>query len=77
MNIERLSSMANDIANFFHAETDRNVAVEGISGHLRKFWEPRMRKQIIAYAKSGNHEELSELAYEGVMRLASIDTANA
>ena len=77
MNIERLAAMANDIANFFHAETDRNVALEGISGHLRKFWEPRMRRQIIAYARSGNHDELSELAYEGVMRLAAIDTANA
>jgi formate dehydrogenase subunit delta len=76
VNIERLATMANDIANFFHAETDRNLAIDSISGHLRKFWEPRMRRQIIAYAKSGNHEELSELAHEGVMRLASIDTAN-
>lgn len=69
--------MANDIANFFHAEPDRNLAIDSISGHLRKFWEPRMRKQIIAYAKSDNHEELSELAHEGVLRLASIDPANA
>jgi formate dehydrogenase subunit delta len=77
VNIERLATMANDIANFFHAEADRNLAIDSISGHLRKFWEPRMRRQIIAYAKSANHEELSELAYEGVVRLASIDTANA
>jgi formate dehydrogenase subunit delta len=77
VNIERLTTMANDIANFFHAETDRNVALDSISGHLRKFWEPRMRRQIIAYAKSADHEELSELAYEAVMRLAAIDTANA
>ncbi len=77
MNIERLASMVNDIARFFHAEPDHAVALDGISGHMRKFWEPRMRRQIIAYAKSGNHEELSELAHEGVMRLASIDPANA
>jgi formate dehydrogenase subunit delta len=77
VNIERLSTMANDIANFFHAEPDRNLAIDSISGHLRKFWEPRMRKQIIAYAKSDNHEELSELAHEGVLRLALIDPANA
>ncbi len=77
MNIERLTTMANDIANFFHGETDRNLAVDSISNHLRKFWEPRMRRQIIAYAQSGHHDELSELAYEGVVRLASIDTANA
>lgn len=77
MNIERLATMANDIANFFHAESDRNVAIDGISGHLRKFWEPRMRKQIIAYAKSADHGELSELAHEAVLRLAERDTANA
>jgi formate dehydrogenase subunit delta len=77
VNIERLTTMANDIANFFHAETDRNVALDSISGHLRRYWEPRMRRQIVAYAKSPEHGELSELAYEGVMRLASIDTANA
>jgi formate dehydrogenase subunit delta len=77
VNIERLTTMANDIANFFHAETDRDIALDGISGHLRKFWEPRMRKQIIAYAQSADHGELSELAYDGVIRLAAIDTANA
>ncbi len=77
MNIERLAAMANDIANFFHAETDRDVAVDGIGGHMKNFWEPRMRKQIIAYAQSDNHEELSELAREGVMRLAEIDIAKA
>jgi formate dehydrogenase subunit delta len=77
MNVERLISMANDIANYFHAEPDRSVAVEGVSGHLKKFWEPRMRKQIIAYAQSNNHEELSELAREGVLHLARLDSANA
>lgn len=77
MNIERLSAMANDIARFFHAEPDHAVAVDGISGHIRRYWEPRMRKQIIAYAKSDNHDELIELAHEGILRLASMDTAHA
>lgn len=77
MNVERLATMANDIANFFHAETDHNVGVEGVANHLKKFWEPRMRKEIIAYARSGNHDELSPLAHEGVMRLAELDAAKA
>ena len=73
MNIERLVAMANDIANFFHAESDHTVALEGISDHMKKFWEPRMRKQIVAYARGDNHAELNGLAYEGVMRLAELD----
>ena len=77
MNIERLATMANDIASFFHGETDHAVAVDGVSNHMRKYWEPRMRKQIVAYARSADHGELSELAYAGVMRLAQLDTANA
>jgi formate dehydrogenase subunit delta len=73
MNLERLTAMANDIANFFHAESDRQLAIEGVSGHMKKFWEPRMRKQLVAYAQSGQAHELSDLARAGVMRLAELD----
>jgi formate dehydrogenase subunit delta len=77
VNIERLASMVNDIAKFFHAEPDHHVAIDGVSSHIRRYWEPRMRKQIIAYAQSDNHEELSELARAGVLRLAEIDIPKA
>jgi formate dehydrogenase subunit delta len=73
MNLERLTAMANDIAYFFHAESDRQLAIEGVSGHMKKFWEPRMRKQLVAYAQSGQAHELSDLARAGVMRLAELD----
>lgn len=75
MNIEHLASMANDISNFFHAEPDHEVAVDSIAGHLKKFWEPRMRKQIVAYAQSDHHQDLKPLAREGVLRLAELDAA--
>ena len=77
MNIERLASMVNDIAKFFRAEADHRVAIDGISGHIKRYWEPGMRRQIIAYAQSDNHEELSKLARDGVLRLAEIDVAKA
>jgi formate dehydrogenase subunit delta len=73
VNIERLTTMVNDIANYFHAEPDHRVAVEGIGGHLKKYWEPRMRRQIIAYVHSDDSTELSPLAREGVLRLAELD----
>ena len=77
MNVERLVSMVNDIANFFHAETDRQMAIDGIGGHMKKYWEPRMRKQIIAYANSEDPSELSDLARAGVTRLAELDAVKS
>ena len=53
MKIERLTGMANDIGAFFSALPDREEARDGIEGHLRKFWDPRMRRQIIDYVLGG------------------------
>jgi formate dehydrogenase subunit delta len=76
MNVERLVEMVNDIANFFHSEPDHAAAVAGIAGHLRKFWEPRMRKQILAHLDAGGHG-LGDLAREGVEELARMQKAAA
>ena len=76
MNVERLVEMVNDIANFFHSEPDHAAAVAGIAGHLRKFWEPRMRRQIIAHWRDHHGEGLSDLAREAVERLAAVDPSS-
>lgn len=52
MQIEKLVYMANQIGKFFHAQGE-DAAVAGIADHLRKFWDPRMRKEIIAHADAG------------------------
>ena len=59
--------MANQIALFF-ASYPREDAIAGVADHLRKFWEPRMRKQITAYVAQGG-AGLHELALEAVKRL--------
>ena len=74
MNVERLCTMANDIANFFAVEPDRAVGVAGVAEHLRKFWDPRMRKQIIAHLGSGG-EGLQPLARDAVAALAQATLA--
>ncbi len=51
--------MANQIAAFFEAYP-RGEALEGIANHIKKFWDPRMRKQIEEYVAGGG-EELSPL----------------
>ena len=67
--IERLVAMANDIANYFHAEPDYKLAIDGVVGHITRFWEPRMRRKIIAHLAESNGEGLNELAREAVVRL--------
>ena len=68
MNIERLVHMANDIGNFFKAEPEHAQAVEGVANHIRRFWDPRMRKEILAYAEGGG-EGMMELVREAVLKL--------
>ena len=34
-------------------ETDKTVAVEGVRFHIARYWEPRMRKAIIAHVGAG------------------------
>ena len=53
MNVERLIGMANDIGHYFASEPDRAAAVAGIANHLQRFWDPRMRRAIVAYAREG------------------------
>jgi formate dehydrogenase subunit delta len=77
MNAERLVAMANDIANFFHAEPDRSVAVDGVCNHLKRYWEPRMRRQIVAYERDHDGAGLSDLARAAVVKLAELDAASA
>ena len=59
--------MANQIALFF-AAYPKEEAVAGVADHLRKFWEPRMRKQITEYVAHGGGG-LHEYALEAVKRL--------
>jgi formate dehydrogenase subunit delta len=57
---ETIVRMANDIGNFFRAETDRQVALDGISNHINKFWTRRMRQRLLEYVQHGGNE-LDEL----------------
>jgi len=48
MNVEHLIEMANQIGEFFASMPDRDEALTGIAEHIRRFWEPRMRRAILA-----------------------------
>ena len=55
MNIEHLVSMANDIGNFFDGEFGKTESPANIALHISRYWDPRMRSQIIAHAADGGH----------------------
>jgi formate dehydrogenase subunit delta len=61
--------MANQIAQFF-ASYPREEAVAGVAEHIQKFWEKRMRTQLLGYVAQGG-EGLHELVLEAVTRLAA------
>jgi formate dehydrogenase subunit delta len=68
MDIENLVKMANDIGSFFNSDPDRVSAIAGISDHIRKFWDPRMRRAIIQHLNQGGLG-LGELTSEAIARL--------
>lgn len=45
---DTLIRMANQIGTFFESTPDRAEALEGIARHLKNFWDPRMRRALLA-----------------------------
>ena len=61
MDNDNLVRMANRIGDFFEAMPDEQEALEGIALHLRKFWDPRMRRQMLAQVEQGGAQGLHPL----------------
>jgi formate dehydrogenase subunit delta len=72
MKIDALIKMANQIAAFFDGEGghDPEEAAKLMATHLRRYWEPRMRQQMIEYYRNNGGEGLDDLARSGVGLLA-------
>ena len=68
MSAEHLVQMANDIGHFFAAEPKRSDAIAGIAGHIQRYWDPRMRRQIAAHLAAGG-AGLEDLTREAVASL--------
>lgn len=70
MKIERLIKMANDISDYFNADSDKTVAAEGVRNHIARNWEPRMRQAILAYLKEDG-SALNPLTKAALIKLDS------
>ncbi|HEX7374818.1 MAG TPA: formate dehydrogenase subunit delta [Steroidobacteraceae bacterium] len=76
MNIQHLVSMANEIGAFFLSEAGEDGAPREIASHITKFWDPRMRAQIIEHAHAGG-QGLSAAACKAVLLLAPVAGAKS
>jgi formate dehydrogenase subunit delta len=52
MSPDRLIYMANQIGKFFQSQ-GHDKSVRGIAEHIRKFWDPRMKRAIFAHLDAG------------------------
>ena len=66
MDARKLVKMANEIGAFFQADPDRQTALDGVAGHLRRFWDPRMRTAILAWVDRTGGEGLTPLVLDAI-----------
>jgi formate dehydrogenase subunit delta len=53
MDAEKLVQMANRIGTFFEPMADHAEAVRGVAAHLRRFWAPSMRRELLECIDAG------------------------
>ena len=67
MESHRLVSMANQIADFFKAYGETE-AIAGTENHIVQFWDPRMKKALLAHLETGG-EGLGTIALASAGKL--------
>jgi formate dehydrogenase subunit delta len=73
VDVKRLIAMANQIGAFFRAQGEA-AAEAGVEDHLRRFWDPRMRREIVGHLAAGG-EGLDPPVRAAVARLAQAPSA--
>ena len=69
MNIDLLIKMANQIGEFFAGASAADQAPRDVASHLKRYWDPRMRTQIIAYYEQRHGAGLNDTALRGIALL--------
>jgi formate dehydrogenase subunit delta len=58
--------MANQIGAFFETMPNREQAPQEVAGHLKRFWEPRMRRSLLQYFNEQGGAGLSEVVLDAL-----------
>ena len=66
MDIQHLVKMANNIASFFEAEPDASKRAKGVAEHLKNFWDPSMRRQILSHVDEQQGAGLKSIVLEAL-----------
>jgi formate dehydrogenase subunit delta len=66
MKLDQLVKMANQIGAFFEAMPDREEALAGVMQHLRNYWDPRMRRQLLQHVVDGRGDGLTPFTLEAL-----------
>ena len=66
MNADNLVIMANQIGAFFETMPDREQALTDIAGHLKRFWEPRMRRSLLRHVDEHAGVQLKDIVLEAL-----------
>ena len=68
MDIDNLVRMANRIGDFFEAMPDADEARDGIATHLQRFWEPRMRRELVQHLDANAGAGLKPIVIEAIRK---------
>jgi formate dehydrogenase subunit delta len=68
MDMNNLINMANKIGQFFESQPDRDQAMKGIATHIRNFWDPRMRAQLLEYIDKNEILSLTPIVLAAIQR---------
>jgi len=68
MNTDNLVHMVNRIGEFFEAMPDTAEAHAGIALHLRRYWDPRMRRQLMEHVESTQGAGLLPIVLEALRK---------
>ena len=63
-----LVRMANNIGDFFVAMPDAEEAQRELAAHIRRYWEPRMRRGIFDHIDRTQGEGLREFVLQALRR---------
>lgn len=66
MKIDNLVYMANQIGSYYASEPDVAAGTQAVATHIRKFWEPRMRRLIVQHVVEHNGEGLTDIVRRAI-----------
>lgn len=66
MDVHHLAEMANQIGRFYAADPDRTQALLDTASHIRRSWDPRMRRALYQHIDQHHGEGLDPFAAEAV-----------